>query len=162
MLTLREVTDENRAAICGVRISRSQQEYASGIAESLEEARTSPEAEPWYRAVRLDETPIGFVMLGLNVPPADERYPWSHFLWRLLIDERFQRRGYGTKTLDVIVQWLATQPGADALFTSVTPGDESPAGFYERYGFVRTGQIFDEEMVLRLDLAQRQPLENGR
>jgi diamine N-acetyltransferase len=91
-------------------------------------------------------------MLGINVPPGDERYPFRYFLWRLLIDERFQGHGYGTKTLDAVVEWLATQLGADVLFTSVVPGDESPVGFYERYGFVRTGQVFDDEIVLRLDL----------
>ena len=122
------------------------------MAESLEDAGAAPEAGPWYRAVYLRETPIGFVMLGINVPAGDERYPFRYFLWRLLIDERFQGRGYGTKTLDAVVEWLATQPGADVLFTSVVPGDESPVGFYERYGFRRTGQFFDDELVLRLDL----------
>jgi diamine N-acetyltransferase len=153
MLTLREVTDANRAAVLlSVRISPSQEEYASGVAESLEDAEAAPEAGPWYRAVYLGETPIGFVMLGINVPPGDERYPFRYFLWRLLIDERFQGRGYGTKTLDAVVEWLAAQPGADVLFTSVVPRDGSPVGFYERYGFVRTGQVFDDELVLCLDL----------
>jgi diamine N-acetyltransferase len=91
-------------------------------------------------------------MLAENVPPGDERYPWRHFLWRLLIDERFQGKGYGRATLDGLVAWLRTRPGADALFTSAIPGRSSPVTFYEHYGFVRTGEIFDDEIVLKLDL----------
>ena len=73
-------------------------------------------------------------------------------VWNLLIDARFQRRGYGTATIDAVVDLLCDYPGADALFTSAVPGPASPASFYEHYGFVRTGEVFDDEIVLRLDL----------
>lgn len=149
---LREITDENRDAVTSLRVSPAQEPYVAGVAESLEEAAGEPEARPCYRAVYVDDAPVGFVMLSENVPPGDERYPWRYYLWRLLIDERFQRRGYGAETLDVLITELRGRPGADELFTSVVPGNESPVGFYERYGFVRTGEIFDEEIVLRLDL----------
>jgi hypothetical protein len=42
MLTLREVTDANRAAVLSVRISPYQEEYASGVADSLEDAGAAP------------------------------------------------------------------------------------------------------------------------
>jgi len=41
----------------------------------------------------------------------------------------------------------------DVLWTSVGQGEGSPIPFYERYGFVRTGDVvFDDEVLLRLDL----------
>jgi diamine N-acetyltransferase len=73
------------------------------------------------------------------------------------MDERFQHRGYGTETLSALVAELRTRPDADALFTSAIPGDGSPVRFYEQYGFVRTGEIFDDEIVLRLDLQEGSP-----
>ena len=51
-----------------------------------------------------------------------------------------------------MVDLLREYPGADALFTSAVSGRATPASFYEHYGFVRTGEIFDDEIVLRLDL----------
>ena len=37
--------------------------------------------------------------------------------------------------------------------TSAGQGEGSPIPFYERYGFVSTGEIvFDDEVLLRLDL----------
>ena len=35
---------------------------------------------------------------------------------------------------------------------SGVPGDGSPLGFYLRYGFRETGEMFDHEQVLRLPL----------
>jgi diamine N-acetyltransferase len=151
LVDLREITDENRLVIEGLHVSVSQEQFVSSVAESLEEAESSSEAHPWCRAIYVDEIPVGFVMISEGAE-GDDRYPWRLFLWRLLIDERFQRQGYGTETLNVVVKELRTRSRADALFTSAVPGDESPVSFYEQYGFVRTGQIFDDEIVLRLDL----------
>ena len=58
-----------------------------------------------------------------------------HYLWKLLIDERYQRRGFGTATLDLIVEYFRGRPGVEALSTSAGQGDGSPIAFYERYGF---------------------------
>ena len=61
--------------------------------------------------------------------------------------------GEGTAPrIDTVVDMLRGYPGAQALFTSAVSGPASPASFYEHYGFVRTGEIFDDELVLRLDL----------
>ena len=77
----------------------------------------------------------------------------SQYLWKLLIDERHQRRGYGTATLDRIVQYFRSRPGVEVMWTSAGQGAGSPIPFYERYGFERTGEIvFDDEVLLRLTL----------
>ena len=75
-----------------------------------------------------------------------------HYLWKLLIDERHQRQGHGTATLDLIVEYFRGRPGVEVLTTSAGEGDGSPIGFYERYGFERTGEVSDGEVVLRLGL----------
>lgn len=152
LVKLCEITDENRAAVASLRVSADQERFVADVSESLREADASPEARPWYRAVYVDATPVGFVMLGDGVPAGDDRYPWRYFLWRLLIGERFQRQGYGTETLNAVVAELRNRPDADFLFTSSVPGEGSPLSFYEQYGFVQTGQIFEDEVVLRLDL----------
>jgi diamine N-acetyltransferase len=100
-----------------------------------------------------DETPVGFVMLSWNVTPAPGILgPW--FLWRLLIDKRHQRRGYGREALREVIE-LVRGAGATELFTSYQPGDGEPWPFYERFGFVPTGEMDDTEFVLKLDLVRR-------
>jgi diamine N-acetyltransferase len=73
----------------------------------------------------------------------------------MLIDARFQGRGYGRAALDLLVAHLRDRPGADTLVTSIVPGEGSPYGFYLRCGFESTGDFFDHETVLRLRITPR-------
>ena len=92
---------------------------------------------------------------------ADPTPVGPYFLWRLLIDERHQRRGYGTATLDAVVTYVRGRPNGDALLTSAGQGEGSPQPFYERYGFVPTGEVVEGEVVLRLDLRRAERPSNG-
>ena len=77
--------------------------------------------------------------------------PW--FLWRLLIDERHQRRGYGSEVVRQVAEIVRVE-GATELLTSRVPGDGGPAGFYERLGFVPTGDLdVNDEVIVRLAMA---------
>jgi diamine N-acetyltransferase len=73
----------------------------------------------------------------------------AHYLWRPIIDERYQRRGFGTATLDLIVEY--GRPEVEEMWTSAGQGEGSPVPFHERYGFERT-IVFDDEVLLRLPL----------
>ena len=148
-VSLRPIGESNRQAIEALRVSPSQQRFVSGVAESLREAADHPDAHALYWAVYADDTPVGFVMIADEVESA-EYVP--HYLWKLLIDERYQGRGFGTATLDLIVEYFRGRPGVEVLTTSARQGDGSPIGFYERYGFQRTGEVSDDEVVLRLRL----------
>jgi diamine N-acetyltransferase len=146
---LRVITPENRAVVEALRVTPEQELFVAGVAESLVEAAESPDAHPWYRAVYRAETPVGFVMLS----DGDSSFPWPYFLWRFLIDRRFQGQGYGRAALDAVVAYVRGRPGAEALYTSVGMGEGSPLGFYERYGFRRTGETLQDEVVLRYVLS---------
>jgi diamine N-acetyltransferase len=69
-----------------------------------------------------------------------------------MIDARYQGHGYGRRALELLVEYVKTRPGAKALMTSCVPGDGSPCPFYERLGFVPTGEVDEGEIVLRLSL----------
>ena len=151
-VSLREITDQNREAVVALRIAASQKGYVSSVADSLEEARDTPEGNPWYRAIYADDEPVGFVMLSWNVTPDPPRIIGPWFLWKLLIDERHQRKGYGTATLDLIVEYFRGRPGVEVIWMSAGQGEGSPIPFYERYGFEQTGEIEDDEVKLRFTI----------
>jgi diamine N-acetyltransferase len=151
-VTLRPVDDNNRAAIVALAVAPDQEQFVDGVAASLREAAAQPAARPWFRAVYAGDTPVGFVMLADGAEPGNGVIPWPHYLWRMLIDQRHQGRGYGRAALDLVVAHLREQPGAETLVTSIVPGDGSPYGFYLRYGFAPTGDFFDHETVLALPL----------
>ena len=136
MVSLRPITDANREAVEALAVTPDQGRFVSGVRESILEAADEPDARALYWAIYSEETPVGFVMIADEVE-SPEYLP--HYLWKLLIDERYQRQGFGTATLDLIVEYFRGRPGVEVLSTSAGQGDGSPIAFYERYGFERTG-----------------------
>ncbi len=151
-VTLREITDANRSEIESLAVTPEQETFVASVTESLIEAAETPDACPWYRAIYAGETPVGFVMISDNIPTDRTEYVGPYFLWRLLVDARYQQRGYGRAALDLIVEYVRTRPRADRLFSSHVLGDGSPVGFYLKYGFVLTGAVHDGEPLLELAL----------
>lgn len=153
MVSLRPITESNREAVEALSVSSRQEQFVTGVADSLLEAADEPDGRAIYWAVYDDDTPVGFVMISDEVG-APGYIP--QYLWRLLIDERYQGQGFGTATLDLIVEYFRGRPGVEVMNTSAGQGDGSPISFYERYGFVQTGElVFDGEVLLRLDLRAR-------
>jgi diamine N-acetyltransferase len=152
-VTLREITGENEAAVRALRVSSDQEVFVASVEESLEEAAATPEAHPWFRAIYAGEKPVGFLMLSYDMPPGYREQPYRYFLWRLLIDERHQRSGYGRAAMELVIDHLRTRPGAIELHTSVHPGPGSPGPFYRSLGFEPTGDWMEGEEVYRLALS---------
>jgi diamine N-acetyltransferase len=150
MVSLQPITDENRREVEALRVSPAQERFVSNVPESLLEAAEEPHGRAIYWAVYDDETPVGFVMISDEVG-APGYIP--QYLWKLLIGEQYQGRGFGTATLDLIADHFRSRPGVDVMWTSAGQGEGSPIAFYERYGFEQTGDIvFDDEVLLRLSL----------
>jgi len=157
VVTLEEITADNHEAVLAVRVAPAQEQFVGTVRAALADAVAFPEAMPWYRAVYAsgdqDEraVPVGFVMISWNVQPEPGIIgPW--FLWKLIIDQRYQGRGYGAAVIRQIAEVVRAE-GATELLTSYTPGDGGPGGFYERLGFVPTGELDqDGEIILRLSL----------
>jgi diamine N-acetyltransferase len=148
MVSLRVINDANREAVEALAVAPAQRRFVSTVRDSLLEAAEEQGARAEYWAIYDDETPVGFVMIADEVDGPDYI---PQFLWKLLIDERYQRRGLGTATLDLIAATFRER-GAAAMSTSAGQGEGSPIAFYERYGFERTGELYGNEVMLRLDL----------
>ncbi len=154
VVTLREITDDNREAVLTVRVAPEQERFVGSVQGALEDAAEYPHAEPWYRAVYAGDDPVGFVMVSWNVQPQppDIIGPW--FLWKVIIDRRYQGQGYGAEAVRQVAE-LVRAEGATELLTSYVPEDGGPAGFYQRLGFVPTGELDGNgEVIVGLALLQ--------
>jgi len=143
-ITLREVTGETVRTICNLRVAKDQEKFVAPNAVSIAEAYFTKEA--WFRAIYADETPVGFVMLDEN--PEKGRY----FLWRFMIDEKHQRKGYGRKALELVIQHVQTRLNAKELYLTYHEGEGSPYPFYRKRGFENTGNIECGELEMKLVL----------
>jgi diamine N-acetyltransferase len=142
---LREITRETVREICALQVAPEQRGFVAPNAVSLAEASFAPLA--WTRAVVADDVPVGFAMLSL-----DQAAP-EYYLWRLMIAEGFQGRGYGRAAVRLIADHVRTLPGARELLVSWVPAAGGPEPFYLGLGFVPTGEVDDGEVVARLVLA---------
>jgi diamine N-acetyltransferase len=158
VVELRDIaTEADRAAVLTLRRGPGQERYLGSMASHFEDAVEDARACPRMWSVHDGELLVGFVMISDGTPAerlaADDDLVGPYFLWRLLIDERFQGRGYGAATIDAVVAYLRTRPGAEVLWTSCNAGPGSPQPFYLHNGFELTGEVKWGEDLLRLDLA---------
>ncbi len=146
-----EITHENTRDVRALRTHHSQQAFVAPMLASFADALV-PEPHlghpvvPWMRAIAADGELVGFVMITLQTEHHDVPY-----LWRLLVDRRHQRRGIGGRALD-LVESFCRESGSVALEVSWAEGHGSPRPFYERRGYVPTGEIEEGETVARLEL----------
>jgi diamine N-acetyltransferase len=141
---LREVTRDTVWTVCSLYVSKDQEQFVASNAFSIAQAYFSREA--WFRAVYADETPVGFVML------AQDPDSGSYYLWRFLIDARYQKRGYGKRALQLVIKHVRSMPLAGKLTLSYHKGVGCPQPFYEKLGFRDTGRIIDNEYKMELKL----------
>jgi diamine N-acetyltransferase len=144
LVSLREVTADTVRTICRLDVSEAQKHFVASNAVSIAQAYFEPKA--WFRAIYADETPVGFLMLY------DDPEEPEYFLWRYMIDVRYQKLGFGKRAMDLLLDYVRSRPGAKELKLSCHPGEDGPEPFYRRYGFALTGKMLDAEAEMRIDL----------
>ncbi len=142
VVSLREITADSLRRILRLKVSPRQEQFVADNATSIAQAHFEPKA--WFRAIYADETPVGFVMLY------DDTEKPEYFLWRYMIDSRYQGLGFGRQALLQVIDHVRGRPGATEMLLSYVPAEGSPEPFYAGLGFVNTGEIEDGENVMRL------------
>ena len=146
---------EDRLDLLGLRRGPDQEQYLNSMEDIFAEADAEQRAmpHPWAVHDAVVGGLVGFVMISDNIPePIDDDLVGPYFLWKLLVDASHQGKGYGSATVDAVVGYLRTRPGADVLYTSCADGPGSPRGFYLRYGFADIDRVMWGENVLALEL----------
>lgn len=146
MIEFREVTRDTLQAVCALRVSPEQTGYVSSNVMTMAEAQF--EVGALVRALWSGDKPVGLMaMMRPSVYPEDEDIVIRRdaaYLWRLMIDQEFQGRGYGLMALAeakrISIDW-----GYDAMTLTVGDGPHSAKPFYERHGFIPTGRILWED-----------------
>ena len=139
-ISLKEVTRENFWAICNLKVSQSQELFVATNVVSIAEAYFSETA--WLKAIYLGENPIGFMMLSKDI--AHQKY----ILWRFMIDEKYQRKGFGRLAFQKLIDEVKVFPGATELTTSYVAGKGSPKDFFVKMKFIHTGKKIGNEVCL--------------
>lgn len=150
-VTLQPITADTLRDVLRLSVSPRQTAFVASNAHSLAQALFAPEA--WYRAICVGAQIVGFVMLSDELLLAPPPGAPAMGVWRLMIDARHQGQGVGTQAMQRVIEH-ARQRGYESLELSYVPADDGPAAFYRRLGFVDTGRVDDDEVVVALPLAR--------
>ncbi len=126
-------------------------------AMSIAQGRFSPNA--WFRAIYAGDTPVGFVMLfdparDLANAEKERHPPDALYLWRLMIDFAHQGRGYGEAAVQAVWRYALAHPSIKRVSVSYVQGDGNASPFYRKLGFVETGEVDEDEIVMSISLEE--------
>ena len=143
MVTLQKITRENLEEILALRVTKGQERFVSTVAEALAQAYVYVDtAFPF--AVYAGDTIVGFLMLGYYA----ERKQYT--LWKFLVDEHYQGKGYGKEALLQGLDYLRKHFGAQEVYTGVFHTNEVAKALYRSVGFCETGIVEGTMEEMRL------------
>jgi len=151
-VTLKRITRRNLGVVLRLKVKPKQEFLVATNAKSIAQAHFYREA--WYRAIYFGDTPIGFVLLAdstLKYKHIKRKTPYL-YLWRLMIDGKYQGKGYGRKAVELVISHLKTRPNAKEVTLHHEQTTGNAGEFYERLGFKLTGKILHNELERKLVL----------
>ena len=163
MIHLEKIDYRNVWDIIDLEVTEPQEEFVASNRISLAEAYSvrDSETKAFPFGIYDDDRPVGFLMIGFNEaatygdgeepPKALDR---NYSLWRLMIDKRYQKQGFGREAVRLALEFVRTWPHgkAEACVTSYNPENEVAKKLYASFGFVENGEMDDDEIIAVLKL----------
>lgn len=160
MVRIEPINAGNVWDIIKLKVSEAQKDYVAPNDLSIIEAYIAliNQGHAFPFGIYEDEMPVGFLMIGYDVDASFENPPpiayGNYSLWRLMIDEKHQHKGYGRKALRLALDYIRTFPcgPADFCYLSYEPENEIAKRLYQSLGFVENGEMDGDEIVAVLPL----------
>lgn len=155
MLKLEKITAKNIWEILKLKVSKEQKTFVASNDISIIEAYTAITANghAFPFGIYENDTPVGFLMIGFDTDDYWEDAPKiaknNYNLWRLMIDKRYQNKGYGKEALKLALEFIKTYPcgKAEYCWLSYEPENEKARRLYHSFGFEETGETDGEELI---------------
>ena len=167
MIRLEEINGKNVWDILKLRVSDAQKSFVAPNDVSIIEAyiAITHHGQAFPFGIYDNETPVGFCMIGFGADDDWEDAPAiaknNYNLWRFMIDERYQGKGYGKAAMKQIMDYIASEPCGSAEFCwlSYEPENVAAKKLYASFGFRETGEWDGKEAVAVLKLDPQDPKE---
>ena len=120
IITLRPIDRRNRKAVLALSV-REDQPFVAPNKISLKQADEANAEKPGTArpfGIYADERLVGFCMFAFD--PENEDEDDRYYLWRFMIDQNEQGKGYGQAALQEIIRYFKER-GADRLLLSTEP-----------------------------------------
>ncbi|WP_440710078.1 GNAT family N-acetyltransferase [Herbiconiux sp. YIM B11900] len=147
-LRLEELSASNIVAANTLTLKPGQEQYVAPVSHSIAEAYVNP-STAWPRVVLEDDEVVGFIM-G-NFDPDAEEDVFRGCIWRINVAADAQGHGVGRFAVLALAD-EARSRGFDRITVMFEPGEDGPAAFFERIGFVQVGETQYGETIAALTL----------
>lgn len=164
MIHLERINAQNVWDIVELKVAESQEDFVAPNETSIIEAYTAigTGCTAFPFGIFEDETPVGFLMIGHNEAAFDELCADdvpeilrnNYTIWRLMIDEKYQQKGYGREAVRLALEFIRTFPCGKAEYCvlSYEPENIIAKKLYASFGFEETGEIAGGEAIAVLKL----------
>ena len=147
-LRLEKLTWDNYDAIINLHVSREQRDFVARNKDSLAHAcvRMLDEGKPVFPfCIYKGKKPVGFIMIG-EEPSAEWFLRNSYYIWRFMIDKRYQGNGYGREAMKLALDFIRTFPAGEATYCwlSYEPTNEVARKLYLSFGFEEHPEHYEE------------------
>ena len=160
MLELKKINRNNVGEILKLEVFDNQKSFVATNNSSIIEAyiAITENNDVFTFGIYKEDKPIGFLMIGFDVNSDDEGAPrianGNYNIWRLMIDKKFQGKGFGRKAMDLALELINTFPCGTAKYCwlSYESDNDVARQLYKSVGFVETDEKDGEEIVAILEL----------
>ncbi|MFC3928271.1 GNAT family N-acetyltransferase [Streptococcus caprae] len=150
MITLKPVDESSFYQVLQLTVREEQRHWVADNATSLAECwlyRDNGDVFPY--AVHTDEGVVGFVLIDID---EDDK---QFMLWRVMIDQSQQGKGYGKSVLEAVMELAKNHPICDHLRVDYVKGNDKMAHLLSKLDFEVCGE--DEREMFTQKTYKRYP-----
>nr|WP_286161353.1 GNAT family N-acetyltransferase [Clostridium sp. KNHs214] len=135
-IIIKKITKENYKDVLALHVAKEQEGFIESTKECLDEAK---ESDLWRPVGIYNENQlVGFSMYGLFKDKKDRGRVW---LDRFMIAKEYQGKGYGNKSLDILIDRLFNEYNCGEIYLSVYGDNVQAIKMYKCRGFKFNGEI---------------------
>ncbi|MFD0618931.1 GNAT family N-acetyltransferase [Paenibacillus sp. GCM10027629] len=132
MITFQAIDKANWQECINLKLKKEQEQFIASNLYSIAQVQFLERFEA--KAIYDEQQMVGFTLFGLD---SDDDNYW---IYRFMIDERFQGRGYGTAAFNSIIDHIRQREDrTDVLMISYAPTNEQARRLYAKAGFTELG-----------------------
>ena len=152
-LALQPVTAENWRVLIKLKVREDQNGFVASNLYSIAETQFGFEDEGHWDfhpfGAYVDDEPVGFVMYCFNF----NHSRFQAFVMRLMVDERFQGKGYGRAIMEQVLSVFRAKKEIRNAGISYAPYNEGARKLYASLGFIEPGELLEGETLAMLNLS---------
>jgi diamine N-acetyltransferase len=140
-----ELDSENWYECCELELDETQKDYLEPNSVSIAQSKFEPNLKTF--TIQLEDKAVGFLMFNTI-----EEELGGHWIYRIMIDKNYQRRGIGKKAAKLMIDEMSKILNVKRIVAGYHPENVESHKLWSSLGFIDMGDRFGKEKAVVLDL----------